>query len=191
MKKMKRIISFVALLAVLCSALLLSSCGEITLRGTLEEFLTAESYTYESGDTLLMVDKQTVYLKEGDVEKYLYYDEDEQGYYYCIKEKSKDIVKESLDSEMYILRYRELIKEASMSASTLSVLLHNGDLIGETDLKCKVTFGEHEMEISADETGIVVRALTGDSQKTEIYDINNTEIEIPDSVMKAKAVIAE
>ena len=191
MKKMKRIISLLALLTVACSALLLSSCGEVTLKGRIEEFLTAESYTYESGNALLMVDRQTVYLKEGERERYLYYDSDKQGYYYCVKEKSKDLIKESLDSEMYILRYRDLINEASMSASTLSVLLHNGNLIGETDVSCKVSFGKQEIELSADETTLTVRALTGDSQKTQIYDINDTEIEIPDSVMDAKAVIAE
>ena len=191
MKKMKRIISLVALLAVVCSALLLSSCGEITLRGSIEEFLKAQSYTYENEEILLMVDRQTVYLKEGDCEKYLYYDKEEQGYYYCIKEKSKDIIKESLDSEMYILQYSELISEASMGASTFSVLLHDNGLISETDVSCKLTFGGQEVEVSANEEGLTVKALTGESNKVEIYNINDTEIEIPSSVMDAKAVVAE
>ncbi len=184
MKSIKRIVSIFAILAITCSALLLSSCDEVTLKDTVESFLTSESYTYESGKTLLMVYRETVYLKKNDTEHYLYYDEDNLGYYYCVKEKDKEIVKHSLDSEMYILQYQELVADASATAATLSAILHAKEFVGEENKDCRIKLSDKiTCELLADEVGLTIKV---GANKTEIYGIDDTEIEIPGAVMKAK-----
>lgn len=172
----KRAVAVCLLALTLVSVLFVTSCG---ITSTVEDFLTADTYTYESEDVKIMVERATVYRKDTNKESYLYYSKEDGRYFYC-EIKDGKIKKKSIDSEMYIVQREQMVKEASAVSETLTAFLQLEEAVAESE--GKFILGD----VAVYESGDAV-CVEKQGKLIKIYGVDDTRVAIPNDV---KAQIA-
>ena len=186
----KRVFSLVMLAVMLSLSLTLMSCSEI--EDTIEDFLSASSYTFKTETTEIKVSDSTVYYKDATKEVYLYHSAEDECYYYYVAPVAGGIkTKLKIDSEDYISYHNQTIKSVSNLTTELIAFLN---IIDETEMIDETTYKYKEQkELNYYVTlnvldGVITRTVSdnGVTTKITVSAIGETEIVIPEAVKKMR-----
>ena len=175
---MKRITALVLAIGTLMALVMLVSCGGT--KDAVEEFLTSDSYTFKAGKQTVKVDKSSVYYNNGVVESYLYYNKGDRRYYYCEINKEKEIDKQSIDSEEYIIYHDKMVAIVGQTSKLLSGFLQSSHMLEEVE-------GTYTVDNYTIKEAEGVITCTVGASTAKISDVGTTRIDIPDKVLDAIA----
>ena len=187
----KRLLTLALAVVMLALSLSLVSCSEE--ESTIEDFLSADNYTYKQDENkFIMVDGSTVYCKNEVNEQYLYLSEAEECYYYCALVKGTIISKLKIDSEDYIIYHNQMVSGASSFAAELTAFLQIMDELerdGEAYKYQTHSDGTYTAKITIKEEQIIREAtIQGVKYVSKVCDMDNTVITIPNAVKQATSV---
>ena len=195
---MKRIITFILAVAMLASILVLSSCGlmQSKVEKMASKVIDAKSLTIvyidDDGDEeIFMIDlknKMFAYIEEDDEEGYFWYDEENDKYYEAYVEDD-EVKKYELTKAEFAFYYDELFGDFLDEMVGYTKLV---DLMEEEKGVYSYTYEYYDedvkVEFKVEDNALVMTEFFGDYESTyKVYDINKTEIEIPQDVLDAKA----
>ena len=183
----KRIITLASVVIMLSILIMLASCDAYD--SVIESFLKSDNYTVESENYTLTVDGAAVNFKMEDNQLYLYYDKSAKSYYY-VTVVEDEITKLAIDSEQYITYYKAIVLPASNMAAKLSGFMQIRDHFEEADGKYTIKDGEEgSFSVSINE-GIITIEVDNDGENNDysykIYNVGDTDVDIPDKVNTAK-----
>ena len=187
----KRVLTLALAVVMLSLMMSLVSCSEV--ESTIEDFLSADSYTWTKGnESTVKVSGSTVYRKDATHEVYLYHSEENQCYYYYVKNLvTKGTQKLKIDSEDYIVYRNEVISEVSAMAGHLSSALQILDQLerdGEAYKYQEIAESQFTTTLLVKNGEITQTVQVADLKVVyKVSAIGETEIEIPQSVMAAVA----
>lgn len=209
MKNMKKILTVCMLIAMLSSLMMLTSCFGGGVEGTIDEVMSAKSYTifvdYDDHTTTIKVNQETktiYYCEEEDGEKeeeYYWYDA-ENNKYYCASIEDGVVEKEELTQAEFISDYGELAAYNTSVASykvTLDLWTENedGSYSYKTEDKSNLSTTTVTVKLFIDENDALVmerireykisNTTTTTKTKTSVSALDSTEIEIPQKVIDA------
>ena len=187
----KRVLTLALAVVMLSMMMSLVSCSEV--ESTIETFLSADSYTWtKDGGSTVKVSGSTVYRKDATHEVYLYHSEENQCYYYYVKNLvTKGTQKLKIDSEDYIVYRNEVISEVSAMAGHLSSALQILDQLerdGEAYKYQEIAESQFTSTLLVKDGEITQTVQVADLKVVyKVSAIGETEIEIPQSVMATVA----
>ena len=188
----KRVLTLALAVVMLSLMMSLVSCSEV--ESTIETFLSADSYTWTKGnESTVKVSGSTVYRKDATHEVYLYHSEENQCYYYYVKNLvTKGTQKLKIDSEDYIVYRNQVISDVSAMAGRLSSALQILDQLerdGEAYKYQEIAESQFTTTLLVKDGEITQTVQVADLKVVyKVSAIGETEIEIPQSVMTAVAV---
>ena len=171
-RTIKCVISLILVASTLFALLMLSSCG---ITGSIESFLTSESYTFKSNDVTVMVEKDKVYANNGDVKKYIYYSREEKSYFYCEIKSTGKVTKRPIDSEQYIVYHGLLVDSVAKTSMDLTSFLQIVNTLEPVD--GVYTFGSYKI---TEKDGVLT--ITKDKSVITISDIGATTVKLPEAL---------
>lgn len=209
MKNLKRALSICMVVAMLGAVLVLASCSLFSsaVESMAEDLVHADSYTYETDRYILMVDvenlvgyRKSIPADKDDevVEYYYYYDEEKNKYYSATVVDGDEITKYEIEESDFVMFVGEYAV-AGTEIYAYTKLIDKGMFTETEDGFEWVQVSEYDEDskfiISLyvnDDDQLCVEEKEVDDGETEkevekFYNINDTEIEIPEDVLKADA----
>lgn len=200
MKNFKRLLTICMVVAMLGAVLVLASCSLFSsaVESMAEDLVDAESYTYETENYIYYVDLENlIYVRKyvGDDDdastRYYYYDEEADKYYKATVSED-DIEKEEISKDDFFetIHARAAVDDIYNYTKLISFFEEEDDAYVyeiETD------YGDSTITLYVDDNDALCAeqkySYEGKTEKQVIkyYDIDSTEIEIPEDVLKADA----
>ena len=195
---MKKQFAVILILLVLLSAIFVSCDSDVSCFEMLNRVLNSESITVKcNGDTIFMKDKDTIYWRYvydyGYDEYYFEKNSTGSGYVYC-KEYGESWVKEPMSDSDYS-EYVKMISDSygidEYAHTLLKYVYNNFDTV--------MVLNEDEYIMATTAFDIVENLKMSNSKSTlyasfnlystyyrvEFFSIDNTDVDVPDSVLKA------
>ena len=195
---MKKQFAVILILLVLLSAIFVSCDSDVSCSEMLNRVLNSESITVKcNGNTVFMKDKDTIYWRDvyGNEYDEYYFEKNStgSGYVYC-KEYGESWVKEPMSDSDYS-EYVKMISDSygidEYAYTILKYVYNNFDTV--------MVLNEDEYIMATTAFDIVENLKMSNSKSTlyasfnlystyyrvEFFSIDNTDVDVPDSVLKA------